>query len=280
MTADLEKEKAAFRSTRHAKTVSEGVLPEGVPRLGRRKSEPHSSEITYLYDVLTTNFPSDRVMWDLNHYFKREGETLNIQFDLSYFRNFSIPYDLSSYKAERYGNRVPDMAVNILSKSTYHQDIGMNVERCRSIGVPVYLVLNPHLPQPMELKTPFLRIYNLTDPHEPYLVKEIREPCCQEGEPETIDPSRLIDVRPDLLPFKFGIMRLNRRYDGDFPRFRLILVDRETNEILPTLAEKERKRAEEERKRAEEEKRRADMAEERARRLEEELERLKKQHSS
>ncbi|RMG41815.1 MAG: hypothetical protein D6732_01970, partial [Methanobacteriota archaeon] len=87
-------------------------------------------------------------------------------------------------------------------------------------------------------------------------------------------------VRPDLLPFKFGIMRLNRRYDGDFPRFRLILVDRETNEILPTLAEKERKRAEEERKRAEEEKRRADMAEERARRLEEELERLKKQHSS
>ncbi len=291
MTIEMKKEGKPFRSTRHANAVPEGVLPEGVPRLGRRESEPHSSEITYLYDVLTTNFPEDRVMWDLNHYFKWAGETVNIQFDLSYFRKFSIPYELSSYKAERYDNRVPDMAINILSKSTYNQDIGMHVERCRSIGVPVYLVINPHLPKPLELKSPFLRVYYRTNTDEPYQVHELRSPCIKEGSTEPVDETKLIDVRADLLPFKFGIMQLNRRYDGNFPRFRLILIDRETNEILPTLAEKERrraeeerrraeeerKRAEEERKRAEEEKKRADRAEEQVKRLQEELERLKKQ---
>ncbi len=271
MTIEVTKERKRLKGTRHEKPVVEGVLPEGVPRLGRRESEPHSSEITYLYDVLTTNFPKDRVMWDLNHYFKWEGEIVNIQFDLSYFRNFSIPYDISSYKAERYGNRVPDMAVNILSKSTYNQDIGMHVERCRSIGIPVYVVINPYLPNPLELKSPFLRVYYRNKLDEPYQIHELRVPCAKEGDTDpVVDETKLIDVRADLLPFKLGIMQLKRQYEGSYPRYRMILVDRETHEILPTLAEKERKRAENE-------KRRADMAEEKVKKLQEELDRLKKQ---
>ena len=32
------------------------------PRLGRRESEPHSLEVTYIHDVLTTNFPEGRAV--------------------------------------------------------------------------------------------------------------------------------------------------------------------------------------------------------------------------
>ena len=85
-------------------------------RLGRRESEPHSEEVSYLHDVLETNFPNDRTMWDLHHYFIVGKEEIDFQLDISYFKGLDIPHTLSSYHAAKYGNRIPTLGINILSK--------------------------------------------------------------------------------------------------------------------------------------------------------------------
>jgi hypothetical protein len=77
------------RSTRIENAPPDLYDPD-VPRLGRRESEPHSSEITYIHDVLTANFPESRTVWDLHHYFTGEkpplkGKKIDIQFDISFF---------------------------------------------------------------------------------------------------------------------------------------------------------------------------------------------------
>ncbi len=279
--ADEERILMPRGSTRHVEAYEELELTKRPkPRLGRRESEPHSAEITYLYDVLTTNFPQDRTMWDLHHYFMVDEEELNLQFDLSYFRNFTLPYEISSYRAIKYGNRRPTLALNILSRSTYNKDIGMTVEKCRRVGIPLYIVFNPYLQQPFELRAPFLRVYYQESPDEPYKIAELREVCLKEYEKDkegALDPTKIIDVRKDILPFAFGIMLLNKRYDGDLPRYRLILINRETMTPFKTKSELALERAEEERKRAEEERKRAETAELRATQLEEELKKLKAQ---
>jgi len=61
--------------------------PYKKPRLGRRESEPQSEDITYLYDVLMTNFPNSRALWDLHHYFLINGNEIDLQFDISFFIN-------------------------------------------------------------------------------------------------------------------------------------------------------------------------------------------------
>ncbi len=99
-----------------------------VPRLGRRESEPHAAEVSYLYDVLSTNFPDDRATWDLHHYFTFEGEEIDIQFDISFFRGFKVPYPISSYRASEYQNRVPTLAINVLSKSTWRVDLSVTLD--------------------------------------------------------------------------------------------------------------------------------------------------------
>ena len=111
-----------FVSKRHRDAEPDTFDPN-VPRLGRRECEPHSAEVSYLHDVLTTNFLDDRTIWDLHHYFKKEGMDIDIQFDISYFKDLKIPYSLPSYKANEYGNRVPTIAINILSKSTWRSDL-------------------------------------------------------------------------------------------------------------------------------------------------------------
>ncbi len=273
--------KPVRRSTRHEVVHTEGMDLGSHPRLGRRESEPHSSEINYLHDVLTTNFPQDRVMWDLHHYFVVEGNTIDIQFDISYFRDFDLPHEISSYRASQHDNRIPTMAVNILSRSTYGLDIGMNVLQCHAIGIPVYMVFNPYLPNPWLLRAPFLRVHYLENPNEPYKILDLRDVCLVESESsniteEILDPSKLLDVRPDLLPFMFGIIKLRRQFEGGLPRYRLILVDRETLKPLPTRIELERQRAEQERQRAEQERQRAEQERQRAEQLERELQELKR----
>ena len=73
------------KSTRHSKLSHSDLDFEG-PRLGRRESEPHSQEIMYLYDVLSTNFPESRTLWDLHHYFAVNGTEFDIQFDISFIQ--------------------------------------------------------------------------------------------------------------------------------------------------------------------------------------------------
>ncbi len=266
-------------STRHRDAVPEGVPLPGQPRLGRRESEPHSIELTYIYDVLKTNFPNDRPMWDLHHYFLIDGEKVDLQFDVSFFKGLSIPYDLPSYQAERFEGRIPDLALNILSKSTYNNDIGLIAEQCRILGIPVYVVFNPHLPAPKTLRAPYLKVHVL-QPDGTYHAPVLKEHCMQEGE-EKVDLSKTIEVPP--LGITFGMMKLSRSYDGTHPRYRLILIDTATGERLLSAeelalkrAEEERKRAEEERKRAEEEKKAKEDALRRLEEVERELKRLRK----
>lgn len=89
--------KRSFIDTRH-RDAEPDIYDPNEPRLGRRESEPQSAEITYLYDVLATNFPDDRTMCDLHHYFKKDGKHLDIQFDITYFKGLQIPYTLTSYQ--------------------------------------------------------------------------------------------------------------------------------------------------------------------------------------
>jgi Uma2 family endonuclease len=239
-------------------------LDRNQPRLGRRESEPHSWEITYLHDVLVANFPNDRVMRDLHHYFAIQAEHYDIQFDLSYFPKLSVPFLLSSYCASDFDNRVPTMAVNILSKSTYKSDIGENVDICRINKIPVYIVFASH-PIGINLyRPPFLRIYLLQQTGK-YEMIETTTIAMRENSPSAeINPDAIISVG-DLLPFRFGIMELNKKYMYNQSLYRLVLFNQERPELLLTPLEKansiansERERAEREKQRAEREKQRAD----------------------
>ncbi len=261
------------RTTRTAEII-EGSTPRK-PRLGRRESEPHSAEINHLYDVLTTNFPQDRTMWDLHHYFTLGDERIDLQFDISYFQGLHLPYELSSYHAEKHGDQRPTMVVNFLSKSTHGNDLGSVAETCQKLGIPVYVVFNPYLQHPRTIRAPFLRVYHASGLGTSYEIKELREVCLKEASSrdddpeEEIDLSRVIDVRPDLLPFMFGIMQRERLFEGGLPRYQLILIDRRTKKRLLTKAERERRLREEAQRQAEQAQRQA----ERERRLRKEAQR-------
>ncbi|MHA1733083.1 MAG: hypothetical protein ACTSU5_14140 [Promethearchaeota archaeon] len=48
---------------------------------------------------------------------------MDLQFDISFFLNWDFPRSLSSYKTSEFGNRVPDLAINVLSRSTWRGDL-------------------------------------------------------------------------------------------------------------------------------------------------------------
>jgi len=225
------------------------------PRLGRRESEPHSEEITYLYKVLHLNFPESRTMWDLHHYFMVETEELDIQFDISFFKDLKIPYSLASYRASKFNNRVPTMAINILSKSTWQMDVGIHVDYCRLLKIPLYIVFSSHNIIKAIYKPPFLRAYILK-PNGDYHIQDLKQITMREGD-ATLNREALIDVS-EIIPFKIGIMELAIRHEGDSLRYRLILMTKKYD-LYQTLAQKEKTRADQEKTRADQEKTRADQ---------------------
>lgn len=239
--------------------------PQPQPRLGRRESEPHSHKINYLHDVLSTNFPDDRTFWDLHHYFDLDGDPVDLQFDISYFRGLKFPDQVSSFRSDDFEGLVPTMAINILSSSTYNSDLGLTAQTCQELGIPVYVIFSDHIFRPKAVKAPFLKI--IYNDGGRYQMAELHEPCCRKG--GEIDPSHVLDVRPDLLPFKFGIMELEVKYwkkGKRYPLYQLVLIDRDTGEPLKTKSELAMARAEEAERKAEEAERKAE--EERRKRLE------------
>ncbi len=174
---------------------------------------------------------------------------MDIQFDISFFKDLEIPYRLSSYDAQKFNDQVPTLAINILSASTFKNDIGLVLEQYQRLQIPVYVILSDHLQAPSYVRAPMLKIYYLEG--KQYRIAEIREICCKEGEP--VDTSKLIDILPDTLPFKFGIMERKEKYlkETITPLYFLVLVDRETGEILPTSREIEKRCADEAEKKAE-----------------------------
>ncbi|MGQ4875646.1 MAG: Uma2 family endonuclease [Promethearchaeia archaeon] len=252
------------------------------PRLGRRESEPHSREVTYIYDVLKTNFPEGRALWDLHHYFigtkgAMKGKRIDLQFDVSFFKDFQIPYTLTSYDALKFNGRVPDFVVNILSKSTWRADLSENVDICKDLGIPVYVVFSPYKVTSKVYHPPFLRAYILKD--EVYQQMELREITLKEG--GEIKKDNIIDIS-DILPFRLGLMQLKQKHEGDQPLYRLIFLHPSELKIFPSSKDKllkEKKEAEEKAQKAEE---KAQKAEEKAKKseikikeLEEELKKYK-----
>ena len=223
-----------FVSTRHRDAEPDTFDPN-VPRLGRRESEPHSAEVTYLHDVLTTNFPNDRTLWDLHHYFRKEGMDIDLQFDISFFKDLKIPYTLSSYKAKDFENRVPTMAINILSKSTWRSDLAEKLDFCRLLEIPLYIIF-PAFHVAINLyQPPFLRAYVLQENKE-YKMHELRKTL--DIESDKWDEEAIIDVS-ELVPFRLGIIkRKEQKHQGGLSLYRLVLLDPKKDKVLLTKNEK------------------------------------------
>ncbi|MCF2140508.1 MAG: Uma2 family endonuclease [Candidatus Lokiarchaeota archaeon] len=264
-----------FRSTRHAldehlKYSSKDVDDDAQmlkPRLGRRESEPHSANISYIYDVLSTNFPEHRVIWDLHHYFYVADEKIDIQFDISFFLNLKIDYQLSSYKAEKFNNRVPDLIINILSKSTWHNDLLENVALCERLRIKYYIVFFSYEVSTKFYPPPFLRVYYLNE-NSRYQYKDLTKIMFDKG--KLLDSTAKIQLSPDL-PFDVALECITKKYDNKKPIYKIIFLKPNTEdqfltekEIEKQRADKEKKRADEEKRRADEEKRRADEEKRRA----------------
>ncbi|MHA1857048.1 MAG: hypothetical protein ACTSYY_13485 [Promethearchaeota archaeon] len=258
-TYNREDKSKPFQSTR-VRDATPDLFDPKRPRLGRRESEPHSAEVSYLYDVLRTNFPDDRVMWDLHHYFQIKNEKIDLQFDISYFRDLKVPYSLSSYHASRFQNRVPTMVINVFSKSTWRADIGEHVDYCKLLKIPIYVVFPAYYVTSAIYKPPFLRAYIL-QPSGEYKIQELREISMEEGEKS--NPDAVIDVS-DIVPFRLGLLKRKKKHEGDLALYRVILLDPQKFVILPTTSEKEKEKADKEKERADKEKERADKEKERA----------------
>jgi Uma2 family endonuclease len=204
----------SFISTRHQDNDPDTFDPN-MPRLGQRETEPHSAGITYLHNVLTTNFPKDRTMCDLHHYFKKEGIAIDIQFDISYFKGLQIPHTLSSYYAEKFNNRVPTMAVNILSSSTWCSDLAEKLDYCRLLKIPLYIVFPPYHVASNLYKPPFVRAYILQDDGT-YQINELHQVL--NVEPERWIFNEIIDVT-EIVPFRVGLMKLKQKHQGQEPLY-------------------------------------------------------------
>lgn len=225
--------KETFVSTRHRDAEPDNFDPNE-PRLGRRESEPHSAEVTYLYKVLTANFPNDRTMWDLHHYFRKDNMEIDIKFDVSYFRDLDIPYTLSSYHADQFDNRVPTMAINILSESTWRSDLAEKVDQCRFLEIPLYIVFPSYHVANEIYKPPFLRAYVLQE-NGKYETKEVRETINPSLGALNFDP--IIDVS-NIVPFRLGLRKRKQEHQGKEPLYRLVLIDPDSDKILLTENEK------------------------------------------
>jgi hypothetical protein len=231
-------ENQPFRSTR-IESMEPDMFDPSHPRIGRRESEPHSLEVSYLHDVLSTNFPQHHTLLDLHHYFRLDGEEIDIQFDLSFFIDASIPYTLSSYRAAEHQDRVPELAINILSKSTWRADLGENVDLCRALRIPSYVVFAPFDVASKHYHPPFLRVYLLREDGS-YEIKE-RRACCTD-KTGTILEDQLIDMA-NIVPFRMGIEELEGKHEQVQTRYRIVLVQPDLPERLLSGYEREKQRA-------------------------------------
>ncbi|MHA1369489.1 MAG: hypothetical protein ACTSWN_14320 [Promethearchaeota archaeon] len=222
-----------FSSSRHSKKKEDDDCKRSAPRLGRRESEPHSEEVNYIHDILESNYPDGRVFWDLHHYFGYRGQILDILFDISFFKDFKLDTDLDSYDASYFNNRKPDMAINILSKSTWRDDIGLHMEICRIVGIPRYIIFLPHLIEGFPFLPPFLRVYYLIDDGN-YHIKELTALSIKRsGE---LVKKNFLDISP-VLPLKVGLMEKERLCFPNYTEYRLIFLNTDTGELLKTKLE-------------------------------------------
>ncbi|MEX2756010.1 MAG: hypothetical protein Q6365_011460, partial [Candidatus Sigynarchaeota archaeon] len=257
--ATTQDEPRPFKSTR-IESAEPDTFDPSRPRIGRRESEPHSLEVAYLHDVLSTNFPQHRALLDLHHYFQLGEEEIDVQFDVSFFMDVSIPYTLSSYRAVDYQDKVPSLAINVLSKSTWRADVGENVDLCRVLRIPAYVIFAPFDVASKHYRPPFVRAYMLM-PDGSYAIKEQRNTCVDAS--GGLIERNLIDLE-SAAPFRVGLEELEGKHEKTQSRYRLIIVQKGSPDRLRTGLEQERQRAEAEKQRAEAEKQRAEAEKQRA----------------
>lgn len=179
-------------------------------------------------------------MRDLHHYFipskgVLKGTQIDLQFDVSFFKKLDLPVALPSYDASLHEGKVPDLCINVLSRSTWKSDISEHVESCRDLSIPVYVVFSPYIIPSRRYSPPFLRVYILQEDGT-YREEDLRAITLEEG--GSVEENNVIDIS-DTLPFRLGLMRLKKQYLGGTPLFRLILLDPSETRILPTEKEKE-----------------------------------------
>ncbi|MHA1341368.1 MAG: hypothetical protein ACTSRZ_16905 [Promethearchaeota archaeon] len=205
-------------------------------------------EITWIYDILKTNFKNDRTTWDLHHYFTLGDKKIDIQFDVSYFKNLKIDYTLTSYRAEKYNNRIPDLAINILSKNTYLKDFSIHLEQIELLKIPVYIIFSSFNFNIDLYKPPFLRAYILEESGE-YKIRTLKEVSIDEN--GNLIKKNLIDLRPHL-SFMVGVKRSDMEHETNTYNYDMILLDAETLKPYKTSLEIQREKWEQERKKREE----------------------------
>ncbi|MGV9202772.1 MAG: hypothetical protein ACOC44_01985 [Promethearchaeia archaeon] len=237
--SEKKREETSHRSMEKNKKAIRIEKDPDAPRLGRRESEPHSMEVTYIHDILTTNFPESRVIKDIHYYFRGrkgslKGKKIDIIFDITFLHNFSIPYTLEVYDASKHGGRIPEMAINILSERTWKNDLTIRLDECKSIGIPVYVVFSPYKIAEDLYGPPFLRVYTRNDDGS-YRHEELH--ACTMHEGKALDLHHIIDIT-DKLPFRLGLMQLKQQLVGGFPLFRLIFIDPAKPRLLPSSLEK------------------------------------------
>jgi len=81
-------------------------------------------------------------------------------------------------------------------------------------------------------KPPFVRVYILKD--NKYEHKDYKEITLKEG--GELDPDKIIDL-PEKIPFRIGIMLRKRKHYDNSPLYRLVIIDKNEDKILPTSYE-------------------------------------------
>jgi len=152
------------------------------------------------------------------------------------------------------------MAINILSKSTWKTDLSENIDLCRIIGIPIYIIFAPFDVATKTYKPPFIRVYFLQKDRA-YINKELRNTCFKPDGSLIVE--NLIDF-DGVLPFKIGLKELEQKHDGGRTLYRMMFFDQNLHQPLLTKFDQEKERADNEKTRADKERKRADKERARA----------------
>jgi len=223
-----------------------------IPRLGRRDSMPHTNHIEYIRSVLKKNFPNDTTISDLWHYFQVEMQEEKFIPDIAFYETFKLDRDLKSYKSIEHGNKIPLLIINMMSQSTWKNDVSEIVKKCLKVKIPFYIVYTMYSIKVDEYEPPFLRIYEYKEEKNDYEIIEIRRYAKYE-ESEMIEEKNL--YYNEKLPFRVGLEKILNIIEGE-RESRILIVDKK--ELKKLLSEKEcveyeKKKIEDEKKKIEDE---------------------------
>jgi len=216
-------------------------IKERIPRLGRRDSLPHTNQIEYIGSVLKANFPNDTVLTDLWHYFQVGNYIEKFVPDIAFYKDFKLDNLIKSYKSIEHNNKIPLVVINMMSHSTWKNDVSEIVQKCLRVGIAFYIIYTMYSIDVEENNPPFLRIYEYNEERGEYDITEIREYAKYE-ESEDIYEKALYSN--DKLPFRIGLEKTLGKSDGERVS-RLLIVDKKELKKLLSKDEIETNKAKE-----------------------------------